>query len=227
MTAAAKNIDRNRHRGRPPTGEDVALSIRAVRPLLAYLAAKGHESSAVLRAQGVDPLLLQDPEARLPLTAAASLWSAGSRLTDDADLGLHVAEAIRPGAFGVLGLALRTSDTLGEGLARLCRCHRFLHDVAQLRLETSGERALLSHRLTIPGALPRAVAEYIVATWLVTSRQATGMHWTPLQVRFPHAAPEDSAEHRRVFGCPVLFGHECSELEFARASRLTAARSQS
>ena len=216
MTAAATNIDRNRHGRMPPPGGAVALSIRAVRPLLAYLAAMGHESSAVLRAQGVDPLIFQDPEARLPLTTAASLWSAGSRLTNDANLGLHVAEAIRPGAFGVLGLAIRTSDTLGGGLARLCRCHRFLHDVAQVRLAISGERAVLSHRLAIPGGLPRAVAEYVVAAWLVTSRQATGTDWSPLQVRFSHAAPEDTAEHRRVFGCPVVFGHECGEMEFAR-----------
>jgi AraC-like DNA-binding protein len=187
-----------------------------VRPLLAYLSARGHESSAFLRAQGVDPLIFQDPEARLPQATAASLWSAGSRLTNDADLGLHVAEAIRPGVFGVLGLAIRTSDTLGGGLARLCRYHRFLHDGAQVRLAVAGQRAVLSHRLTIPGGLLRAVAEYVVATWLVTSRQATGVNWTPIQVRFPHAAPENSAEHRRVFGCPVLFGHECSEMEFAR-----------
>src|SRR5262249_43450246 len=39
---------------------------------------------------------------------------------------------------------------------------------------------------------------------------------TPLQIRFPHAAPSDLSEHRRVFGCPLEFGSKCSELVFSR-----------
>src|SRR5262249_26245145 len=187
MTVTAKNLDRNRRGAALADGAGVSLSIRVVRPLLGYLTAKGHDSSAFLRAQGVDPLIFRDPEARLPHSTAVSLWPAAARLTNDLDLGLHVAEGIRPLTFGALGLALRTSENLGGAAKRLCRYHRLLHDAEEVRLAVSGDRVVLSHRAPISAGLPRAPAEYIVASWLVTSRQATGVNWNPLLVRFPHA----------------------------------------
>jgi len=214
MTGAAKKIDRNRHHG--PRAASVTVSTRAVAPLLAYVSARGHDKSAFLRDRGVDPEIFSDPEARLLHVTAAALWPAASQLTKDSDLGLHVAEGVRPGSYGVLGLALRTSENLGAALERLCRYHRFLHDVAEVKLTLSGDRVTLSHRLPITAALPRAIAEYVVAAWLVTARQATGVNWTPLEARFPHAAPDDTSEYQRVFACPLKFGHTHSELLFAR-----------
>jgi AraC-like DNA-binding protein len=216
MTALAKTLDRNRQAGSSTRAAGVLVSARAVRPLLLHVAAKGYDSSALLRDQGVDPAVFSDPDARLPHATAARLWPAASRLTNDADLGLHVAQAIRPGAFGVLDYAVRTSENLGAGFETLCRYHRCLHDVAEVKLTIGGGRATLSHRLPVRGGAPRALAEYIVAAWVVTSRQATGVNWTPLRVRFPHAAPENTAEHDRMFGCTVQFGHDCSELVFSR-----------
>jgi hypothetical protein len=40
----------------------------------------------------------------------------------------------------------------------------------------------------------------------------TGVDCVPVQVCFPHAAPMDTSEHRRVFGCPLKFEHNRSEL---------------
>src|SRR5262249_24619482 len=136
--------------------------------------------------------------------------------TNDLDLGLHVAEGIRPLTFGALGLALRTSENLGGAAKRLCRYHRLLHDAEEVRLALSGDRVVLSHRAPISAGLPRAPAEYIVASWLLTARQAPGVNWNPLLVRFPHAAPADTSEHQRVFGCPLQFGQDRREMVFAR-----------
>jgi hypothetical protein len=45
----------------------------------------------------VDPTLLEDVESRIPHDSAIALWDRVARLTGDPDVGLHVAEAIRPG----------------------------------------------------------------------------------------------------------------------------------
>jgi AraC-like DNA-binding protein len=37
-----------------------------------------------------------------------------------------------------------------------------------------------------------------------------------VEARFPHPCPADTSEHRRVFGCPVLFGQVHLELLFSR-----------
>jgi len=216
MTGAAKKIDRNCHSRARAQSAAVTLSVRNVQPLLMYLTARGYDSGAFLNAQGVDPQIFRDLEARLPHSIAASLWPAASRLANDPDLGLHVAEGVRPGNYGVLDYAVRTSETMGIGLQRLCRYHRFLHDVAEVKLTVEGDRAILSHRLPAPALLPRAVSEYIVATWLLTTRQATGVNWIPLQVRFPHVMPENTSEHQRIFTCNVEFGHDRNELVFSR-----------
>jgi AraC-like DNA-binding protein len=215
MTGTDRNIDRNRHVQTRQLGR-VSLSARVLEPLLLYLKAQGHDSSAFLKTQDVDPAIFRDPEARLPHTVAASLWPAAVRLMSDMDLGLHVAEGIQPGAYCALGYALRASETFGMSLQRLCRYHRVLHDAAEVQLTVRGDHAILSHRLPLPGGVPRAVSEYILAAWLITSRQATGLHWIPIEVRFPHSAPEDTSEHRRLFGCTLRFGHDRSELRFSR-----------
>ena len=111
---------------------------------------------------------------------------------------------------------MRTSETLGIDLQRLCRYHRFLHDAAEVNLAVDGGRVILSHRLPAPGLLPRAVSEYIVATWLLTTRNSTAVNWIPLQVRFSHPIPESIAEHQRIFACGIDFGHDRNELVFSR-----------
>jgi AraC-like DNA-binding protein len=216
MTGAARNIDRNRHARTFPHVGTVSVSIRSVRPVLMFIAARGHDGSAFLKDHGISPMIFRDPEARLPHAVAVRLWQAACQLTNDSDLGLHVAEGIRAGNFGALDYAVRTSETLGVGLQRLSRYHHFLHDAAEVKLTVHRDRAVLSHRLPVPGGPPRAVSEFVIAGWLVTSRQATGANWIPLQVRFPHAAPDNTSEHRRVFGCSLEFGHERSELVFSR-----------
>ena len=215
MTAAAKKIDRNRHARKHHPGT-VSLSARVLEPLIGYITAQGHDISAFLRDQGVDPMLLSDPEVRLPHAIGIRLWHAAGQLTHDLNLGIHVAEGIQPGDFGALGYALRTSETLGMALQRLCRYHRVLHDVAEVKLTVQRDHAILSHHLPVPGGPPRPVSEYVVAGWLVTSRQATGVNWAPLQVRFPHSAPDGTSEHQRVFGCTLKFGHDRNELVFSR-----------
>lgn len=216
MNGPDRSIDRNRHARTPPHLGTVSVSIRAIRPLLAYITARGHDTPAFLRDHGVDPMLLRDPEARLPQAVATRLWHAAGQLTRDLNLGIHVAEGIRPGAFGALDYAVRTSETMGMGLQRLCRYHRLLHDVAEAKLTVHRDHAILSHYLPIPGGPPRPVSEYVLTGWLITSRQATGVNWIPFEVRFPHSVPDDTSELHRLFGCTLKFGHDRSELVFSR-----------
>lgn len=216
MTATARNIDRNRQARTPAQPGAVSLSIRVLGPLLGYIKSRGHDTSAFLRDQGVDPELLGDPESRLPQAIATRLWLAAGELTQDSNLGIHVAEGVQPGTLGALGYALRTSETLSMSFQRLCRYHRLLHDVAEVKLALQRDRAVLSHYLPIPGGPVRPISEYVLTGWLLFSHQSTGVHWTPLEVRFPHPQPDDTSELRRLFRCTMKFGHDRSELVFPR-----------
>src|ERR1700730_9183413 len=107
----------------------ISVSTRSVRPVLGYFRSLGGDVGALLRAAGVDATLFEDAESRIPHDTAIALSAHVARLTGDADVGLHVAERIRPGMFGVIEYVARTSPTLGVGFDRLFRYHRVLHDV--------------------------------------------------------------------------------------------------
>ncbi len=213
MTGSDKSSDSSRQHRRPGSRRRISLSVRSLAPLLNYLSSLGHSLGRIPAAAAVQAIA-QDPEARVPHTQAIALWEAARTVTADPDLGIHVAEAIRPGAFGALEYAVRTSPDLGAGLGRLVRYHRALHDAAEVRLEVSGTRACLSHRLPLPGGAPRAVSEFVVTGWLQTLRRLTGREVRPIEVRFTHAQPADLSEHHRVFRAPLRFGHQRSELLF-------------
>lgn len=181
--------------------------------------ALGVDVAALLEGAGVPRSLLEDADARLPHEVALDVWHRAVRLSQDDALGIHAAEAVRPGAFDVLDYTLRSSATLGEAWGRLTRYYRLLHDAAQVRLVVSGGHAHLSHALpsSMP-PLPRQVAEFIMTALLVASRQATGVDLVPVEVSFHHAAPSDSSEHRRVFRCEPRFEQPFNGMSVAQAA---------
>lgn len=210
MIGRATTIDRTRHeredRGRVDDANMITVSVRSVLPVLGRLRVLGVEVEAVLAAAGTSGGALSSADGRIPHELALAVWREAVRRSGDADFGIHAAEQIRPGAFDVLDYAMRSSATLGEGIDRLVRYHRILHDAAVVRLRVTGERAELTHTLPgDPGGLPRHVSEFIAAAWIVVSRQATGVDFAPIEVRFRHPRPKNVAAHRRLFRAPIRF----------------------
>ena len=196
----------------------LTVSVRSVRPVVARLHALGLDVGATLGAAGLDPTALDDPDGRIPHTLALAVWREAARRSGDEAFGIHAAEQIRPGAFDVLDYATRSSATLREGLERLVRYHRILHDAAVVRLRIEGNSARLTHALPADAAgLPRHTAEFIVAAWLVVARQATGVHFAPVEASFRHAPPADLSEHRRLFGAPIRFNRPENGLVLRRS----------
>jgi AraC-like DNA-binding protein len=196
----------------------LTVSVRSVGPVLERLRALGVDPATVLACAGVDPAVMRDPDGRIPHAVALAVWHEAVRQSGDDAFGIHAAEQIRPGAFDVLDYATRSSATLGEGLGRLVRYHRVLHDAAVVQLRLEADVARLTHAL--PGGaaeLPRHTAEFIVAAWIVVARQATGVEFAPVEVTFQHAPPIDVREHERVFGCPVRFNRPVNGVVLRRA----------
>jgi AraC-like DNA-binding protein len=195
----------------------MTVSTRSVRPVIERLRALRLDIGAVLTAAGCDARSLDDPDARIPHDTAIAVWREAVKCSDDDAFGIHAAEQIRPGAFDVLDYATRSSATLGEGLQRLVRYHRILHNAAVVQLSVDGESVELAH--VLPGELgdlPRHTAEFIVAAWIVVARQATGVDFEPVEVTFRHSAPADLSEHRRLFRAPIRFNSLANGLVLPR-----------
>jgi AraC-like DNA-binding protein len=181
------------------------LTVRALRPLMSGFSTLGYDPAPFLRTHGIDGDMLLDPDATVPMSACVGLLADGVRTTGDDNLGLHVAEHAELGSFDVHFYAMVSSPTLGAAFERLCRYQRLIHETSQVRLETSGDRAVLSHRLAGGVAAPRHTAELLLASWLRAGRVAAGTTWHPTEVRFAHHAPQDLREHRRFFAAPLRF----------------------
>lgn len=181
------------------------VSARSIQPLLARLTAVGIDVDSLLRESGIDSAMLNDAETRIPHASAVTLWRKALQRSGDPALGLHAAETLRPGAFDVLDYAARSCASLGDAWECLCRYQRLFHDGAVLRLSIEGELAHLSHELpaSLP-ALPRPIADFVLAGWAVTARQMTGIELA-MSVAFRHAKPDDVSEYSRVFRGPFQF----------------------
>jgi AraC-like DNA-binding protein len=196
----------------------MTVSTRSVRPVIERLRALEIDVAAVLTAAGCDAAALDDPDGRIPHQLAIAVWREAVERSGDDTFGIHTAEQIRPGAFDVLDYATRSSATLGEGLQRLLRYHRILHDVAVVQLSEDGDRVELTHELPDQaGVLPRQPAEFIVAAWIVVARQATGTDFAPLEVTFRHSPPADTTEHERFFRAAVRFNSAANGVVLSRS----------
>lgn len=181
------------------------LGIRAIRPLVSGLRVLGHDPAPHLHEAGIRLEVLADPDARVPMTAGLRLLAAAGAATGDDNLGLHLAEAAEIGSFDVAFYAMVSSPTLGQALERVARFQRLIHDTSKVTLAVEGGLAVLRHAMAGGHAAPRQSAEFIVAAWVRAGRLATGQDWSPLEVRFAHPEPTQTADHRRFFGSPVRF----------------------
>ena len=205
LTAGAATIDLWRQRDHAPA---MAIEVSARIGLLVVqaAAARGAAPAEVAAAAGFDAAVAADSDARIPIQVADALWKAAADATGDDAFGLHAAEAIRPGMFGVLDYAVRTAPTLRVAYQRLARYDRLLRDVAALRVVDHGETTRIEYADRPGGHPSRHAAECKLAGLVVVGAQVAGRALAPRAVELRHRAPPDTSEHARVFGIAPRFG---------------------
>lgn len=174
--------------------------------VIALVASQGLDAAAIRNIPALRHRNLEDPDVRVPESAAQEVWRLAARMTGDDAMGLHVAEALPRGALDLVEYAFRSSASLAVGLERLARYSRVLSDRVAARAEGQGHDLILLVGDTGRTPLHPARAEFSLAVALRLAREATGVDVRPLQVSFAHGAPGDQHEHERYFRGPVHFG---------------------
>ena len=149
---------------------------------------------------------LSDPDRRVPEASVEAAWRLAASLTDDAAIGVHLAEWLPRGALDLVEYAFRSSASLASGLERLVRYGRVISDRVAARADVNGAGLLLAFGDTGSTTLHPGRSEFAVAMALRLARDGTGHDIIAEQVSFSHSAPRDSSEHRRFFRGPVRFG---------------------
>lgn len=182
-------------------------SVVTLRALCDAVDAAGGSSDALLASLSVDRSALEHWLLRVPMATLIAAWDAAPRLTHDDAFGLHMAPRLRVGAFGLVEYAARASKTLEDGLRRISAYQHLLYDQIDCRVTVDGDLATLSYTLhRDAGVAPRHFAEATLSTWLLHARAAINVDFTPTLVTFRHPRPASTAEHTRIFRCPIEFG---------------------
>jgi AraC-like DNA-binding protein len=191
-----------------------SVSVRALWPFM-RLVPNCHDALRMLEAEGIEPSIFADPDARIPtLLARATLLEWLAR-TDDPALGLHAGERIESADFGVIHHAVRNSPDLRRALLGMARYVRLLDDNVECVLVETDERCVWEYRNLVPTPLD-AVNDFQVSAGLKSIRAILGSRVAPLEVHLRHAAATSEQEYARFFGAPVRFEQEYNALVFPR-----------
>jgi Arabinose-binding domain of AraC transcription regulator, N-term len=167
----------------------VQMSARIGAMIVHAASAAGVPRSDLQRATGFDPATAVDPDARISLELEEKLWNEAAQRSDDADFGLHAAEAMRPGMFDVLDYVTRTAPTARAALERLARYNRLEHDVAVFSIIDAPDVTRVEHAFSVADVQCRHSAEFTLAALVVVGGQITGLPLRARGVEFRHAAP--------------------------------------
>jgi AraC-like DNA-binding protein len=177
----------------------------------------GADRGALLAAARLDPAVLADPDARLPVEHDLRLWEALSR----EPVGLAIGERLGMAPLGVVGYAMRHGATVGEALAWLDRYRAVLHPDLVPRVERrtgpGGDRAVFVKTVPAPFARLREPVYAQAAATVTAMRGLSGRDVRARFVAYPLPRPRDPERHERWFGCPVGWGGPTLEVAFDAA----------
>jgi AraC-like DNA-binding protein len=182
------------------------------------LRAMALDADALLRAAGLDPATLHDVDARIPVERTARLWALAVETSGDPAFGLQVARHTTPATFHALGVSLPASATVAQALQRLVRYFAVVTEVAELALQSHGERTTLAIRAwpLAPPPAPEAV-DALASLVVRLGRALAGRDFAPRAVQLRRATPADPAPWLAALRAPVQFDASADQLVFDSA----------
>ena len=208
---------------------DTAFFIRSavLAPSLELVDELGGDSQQVLRAAGIDPVLLADPDEQIAYRDSLNLLEAASQETECPHFGLLLGERNSLQSLGLLGLLLRSAPSFRIAIIEMIK-HLGIHvnGISRELLCDNGV-ACLTTRFESPEVAASLIATQMsVATnWKVC--QLLSHHlWHPTSINFMFAEPENSFYYRRFFNAPVNFNAEFNGVAFRESDLALPLREQ-
>ena len=192
-------------------------SIPAVWQYLRMAESCGVATESCLREAGIDPLLLQDNNQRVPGAALERLLACLIPFSADPCFGLHTSAFIQPASYSVLGYIAMNCATVGEALSCIPLYEKIVGDMGVTTVTQAGDNVQVQWRCNFTQPLVRRhVIENVLGSWTRYTRWISGVeNESPVAVLLEHDPPADSvalAEYQRVFRTEVCFNQPVSAL---------------
>ncbi|MGI9624127.1 MAG: AraC family transcriptional regulator, partial [Acidimicrobiales bacterium] len=187
---------------------------RTVQMVVDACAALGVDTTAVLAAADIDPEVVADPEGRVSLDQMRAFWFEAVARSGDPAIGLHAAQHVPHGLYGLIDYLFGYAVTVGDGIELMMRYLPLINNWIVPSVEVDDDYATLTLDV-VWRSIPRTSAEYVFALLAVRGRAVWQVDWTPALIRFEFPAPrppEPVGDHARVFGCGIEFGADATQM---------------
>lgn len=175
----------------------------------------GVDHRALMRRQGLDPELLDQPDAWARSVDVAVTMESAALLSGCPTFALRMSTHRTITTLGPVGLVLTEEPSLREALTTLGRFWPSYNESLRLRLVDRGAVSNAVVRFEFGTAVRHTQAPELAAA--VICRIAEGFlgdDRPPRRALFRHAGPPDVSEHERILGTSVEFGAETDSVEF-------------
>lgn len=182
------------------------VSVQVARALVDRLREQDLPLGKLLAAVDINPSRLEDVNDHVPLRSYVALFEAAAELSNDPLVGLALSARAGPETLGALGFLFLSSDTLGQGLANLCRYVSAVQDATDNAVEVEGELATITYQITDDRISPRRQdAEYSLGVIIRLIRAYAGGRCEPVEVHLEHGPEGPRRQYEHAFSCPVYF----------------------
>lgn len=198
------------------------VAVGFVTGLLSGLAERGLDRNGPLREAGIEPRLLGDASARVPLPAYAALYDAVVRTHGDEGFALFAAP-LRPGTFEFLCRGAVGAANLGESLERIARFLPLVLTELRVSVLPDGHTARLAIAETRPlRGRPDDPCRVFAFEWLLRLIHSVacwlaGRGLALESVRFPYPRPPHADDYDLIYTAHSTFGAPRLEAEFDAA----------
>jgi AraC-like DNA-binding protein len=183
--------------------------------VLDAVTARGGSSDRVLAAAGLAPDELADADRLLDVDRIMALFEAAARETGDGAFGLHLGTTYDYASIGPLVYAVLNAPTVGVALGNFARYGRSFVQGGAITIARADTQVEFGYALDVADFEScRQHVEGAAVVTLRVLRRLIGPDWQPRLVRFGHAEPSDTTEHRRLLGVPMRF-RESIPMSFA------------
>lgn len=193
------------------------------------LEALGLDLASLCVRAGLQPSMLRDPDARVPVDLLVGLWEEAERAAMDPLVGLHAGEHTTVSLNHVLSLIIACSRNLRDGLARASLYNSPLFaNRARAKIADRGDNFSFEFdefRGELPA--PRHQVDFTVAALAQLFALCSGGSIGMRAVYLRHRYSAGQREYERVFGCPVLFGQSWNGMLIPRRVMLRPSPSYS
>lgn len=195
----------------PPVSAHAVVSSAMISPnIIRYLMRIADESGVSLdtplRAVGLTRSMLDNPTLRVSFRQGRVVIDAAIEALDDPALAVRVGGSQPITAAGLLGLAMMSSETVGDAVALGVRFQNLGGSmVAWSALNDNGTLAIVAAPGDSPSPTCRFLVEEGFSSFTRMARDVSDPGFRPLRVEFDFPEPAGAASFASYFGSPVVF----------------------